>query len=82
MPMLQLRDAISEAFDTNALQLPLRLVTTGRLCETRFQCCSVRCPQRKTGSKPELKCLAVTDVSQRLLIGRAKELIAQPEPTT
>jgi len=32
------------------------------------------------GSKPELKPLAAADVSQRLLIRRAKELIAQTEP--
>ena len=49
--MLQLRDTISEVFDTNALQLPLGSVTVGRLCETLFQFCSVHCPQRKTGLK-------------------------------
>jgi len=49
--MLQLRDAISEAFDTKALQLPLGLMTLGRLCETLFQCCSARCPQWKTWLK-------------------------------
>src|SRR5439155_22303861 len=35
-----------------------------------------------TLSKAEQKSLAAADVSQRLLIRRAKELIAQPEPAT
>jgi hypothetical protein len=79
--MLQLRDAISEAFaPANALQLLLGLMIVGRLCETLFQCCSVRCPQRKPGSKAEQKSLAAADVSERLLIWRAKELIAQSQP--
>src|SRR3954452_21445926 len=42
----------------------------------KFRCCSVCCPQRKTGLKTEQESLAAADVSQRLLISRAKELIA------
>src|SRR5215468_5821263 len=34
----------------------------------------------KKESKPELKRLATADISQRLLVRPAKELIAQPEP--
>ena len=38
--------------------------------------CSVRCPQQEVDSEAEQKGLATADVSQRLLIRRAKELIA------
>ena len=77
MPMLQLRDAISEAFAAaNALQLPLGLMTVGRLCETLFPAVASAVLSGKPGSKAEQKSLAAADVSQRFLIRRAKELIA------
>src|SRR5438876_8281062 len=81
MPMLQLRDAISEVFAAaNALQLALGLMTVGRLCETLFQSVASAALSGKPDSKAEQESLAAGDVSQRLLVRRAKELIAQAEP--
>ena len=71
----QPRDAISEAHAANALQYR-RLMTVGRLCETLFQSVASAVLSGKPGSKAEQKSLAAADVSQRLLIRRAKELIA------
>jgi len=79
--MLQLRDAISQAFDTNALQLPLGLMTVGVSVRRCSNAVASAVLSGKRGSKAEQKSLAAADVSQRLLIWRAKELIAQPDPS-
>lgn len=55
-------------------------MTVGRRFETLVQSVASAVLSEKPSSEPKYKSLAAVDVSQRLLIRRAKKLIAQRKP--